>query len=328
VQPLRSTLQFCGVGHTNAQAIEILTCLFTDRSWPKDHQVAATPWVDIYNNPLNYYDTTRFTLPVHLQSPECMSSADVLVLGEYLATAISSEADDSFTFCSKVEILQRHRDHGGGEDEYLESDVEPVLAVQNDDEQDSGQRDDAASSKHRQDRVESVQSEEHSSSQRDDTASSQHRQDRVVSVQSDDEQGSSQRDDAVSSQNDGKQGNGQRDDAASSQHRQDPVVSVQSDDEQGSGQRDDAASSQRRHDRGSMQDRVEPTDQSDNEHFDDSDSVPTDQGSPGPVGKKRASVLKSATSRTMRPANLAGRTKCKGVDTTTQVYFSCASAWN
>src|SRR5215471_2182563 len=78
-----------------------LNCL-PDHAWPKDQDIAATPWSDIHDNPSDYYDTNKFALPVRLQAPDRMSPTDVLKAAEYLAS-------HSFLFYPKANILDKRR---------------------------------------------------------------------------------------------------------------------------------------------------------------------------------------------------------------------------
>jgi hypothetical protein len=89
-----------------------------DHAWPKDQDIAATPWADIHDNPSDYYDTNQFALPVLLQSPDHMSLTDVLKVAEYLAS-------HSFLFYPKANILDKRRTRKA-EEEAQDDDEEEV----------------------------------------------------------------------------------------------------------------------------------------------------------------------------------------------------------
>jgi hypothetical protein len=60
------------------------------------------PWDDISTNPLLYYDSVTFLLPVKLNMPQCMSIPDLYSLVNYLSTF-----PHPFTFHSKETILHQ-----------------------------------------------------------------------------------------------------------------------------------------------------------------------------------------------------------------------------
>jgi hypothetical protein len=103
---------------------------FLDHAWPKDQDIAATPWADIHDNPSDYYDTNQFALPVRLQSPDHMSLTDVLKVAEYLAS-------HSFLFHPKANILDKRRtrkaeEEAQDDDAMLdEEEVDPDLVTAN-----------------------------------------------------------------------------------------------------------------------------------------------------------------------------------------------------
>lgn len=103
----------------------ILTRL-PDHAWPKDQEIAATPWADIHDNPLDYYDTNEFALPVRLQSPDHMSLTDVLKVAEYLAS-------HAFLFHPKANILDKRRARKAEEEaqDDDEEEVDPPLVTAN-----------------------------------------------------------------------------------------------------------------------------------------------------------------------------------------------------
>jgi hypothetical protein len=110
-----------------------------DHAWPKDQDIAATPWADIRDNPSDYYDTNKFALPLLLQSPDHMSPTDVLKVAEYLAS-------HSFLFYPKADILDKRRTRKA-EEEAQDDDEEDVDPSANLDEEevvsDSGMGNDA-----------------------------------------------------------------------------------------------------------------------------------------------------------------------------------------
>jgi hypothetical protein len=103
---------------------------FLDHAWPKDQDIAATPWADIHDNPSDYYDTNQFALSVRLQSPDHMSLTDVLKVAEYLAS-------HSFLFHPKANILDKRRtrkaeEEAQDDDAMLdEEEVDPDLVTAN-----------------------------------------------------------------------------------------------------------------------------------------------------------------------------------------------------
>jgi hypothetical protein len=110
--------------------------IYLGHTWPRDQQIAATPWADISNNPSDYYDSECFTLPVKLQAPERMSPTHVLILAEYLAATSSANADEPFMFRHKDDIHRRtgdrHADEEAqhttgeeGDEENVMNDMEP-----------------------------------------------------------------------------------------------------------------------------------------------------------------------------------------------------------
>jgi len=95
-----------------------------DYAWPRDQDIAATPWADIYDNPADYYNTDQFPLPARLQSPDIMSVTDVLILAQFLAS-------HTFLFHTKADILGKRQTRKAEEEtqNLEEEEVEPPLKV-------------------------------------------------------------------------------------------------------------------------------------------------------------------------------------------------------
>ena len=95
-----------------------------DYAWPRDQDVAATPWVDIHDNPADYYNTDRYALPVRLQLPDHMSLTDVLTVAQFLA-------GHSFLFHPKADILGKRQTRKAEEQaqEDNEEEVKPPLVT-------------------------------------------------------------------------------------------------------------------------------------------------------------------------------------------------------
>jgi hypothetical protein len=81
-----------------------------------------------------YYDTNQFVLPIKLQSPERLSSSEVICLAEYLGT-INTETP--FKFRNKEDIVQRHGDGDKGDENNRSTDVEGTGTEQDESDDDN-----------------------------------------------------------------------------------------------------------------------------------------------------------------------------------------------
>ncbi|KAJ7459519.1 hypothetical protein B0H11DRAFT_2242584 [Mycena galericulata] len=78
------------------------------------------PWSAIAENADKYYDTSRFHLPVKLQSPDAFSTAETLALAEHFLLNAAADAKDPFVFCSGTadrELTPTERASSGTPDE-------------------------------------------------------------------------------------------------------------------------------------------------------------------------------------------------------------------